>query len=122
MRNYDVRGLSPAETQSTRLSLPGTALLAMLLVQFTFYGTIYVFSEIRPYTFHIVARLDRLTADAAPLAVLLMVGCIVAVAAGRVRERVVLPVTRPAAGVLSGRNRVVGPKHVISVVLSLDGS
>jgi len=56
-----------------RLSGPGRGLLLLLAAQLGVYASVYLFSGWASYTLHIQASLDRLYAQAAPLAVLVLV-------------------------------------------------
>ncbi len=58
---------------SRRLSVQARGLLLLLAAQLGIYGSVYLFSGWASYTLHIQASLDRLYAQAAPLAVLILV-------------------------------------------------
>jgi len=58
-----------------RLGAPGYGLLLLLLAQLGAYALAFVFSDWQPYTAHVQTSLSRLLAQAAPLALLLLVEC-----------------------------------------------
>lgn len=68
-----------------RLSGSGRAMLALLIGQLSIYALAFVFSDWQPYTDHLRTSVDRLLAQAVPLALLVTLEALTTLAARRAR-------------------------------------
>jgi hypothetical protein len=68
-----------------RLSGSGRAMLALLIGQLSIYALAFVFSDWQPYTDHLRTSVDRLLVQAVPLALLVTLEALTALAVRRAR-------------------------------------